>query len=155
MTEKLTRKLLTCIAIEATTLEIYRALALMFRGARDFWAELEESEKKHVKVLLAAGGYHLSGKMPEYLVPSSLGEIDETYRLVNEAKNRVDSGTLSLRDALELALRIENAIGERYLQEVMRGEDNSVVIAGLQRLYGEEKLHSEMICDFIKKRGMG
>jgi hypothetical protein len=154
MTGKLTRILLTCIAIEATTSEIYRALASMFRGTRDFWAELEESEKKHVRVLLAAGGYHLDGKMPEYLVPSSLSEIDETYRLVNGIKNRVDGGTLSLRNALDLALQMENAIGERYLQEVMKREDDSVIIAGLQRLCGEEKLHSEMIYEFMKNRGM-
>jgi hypothetical protein len=152
---ELTQKLVTCIAIEATTSEIYRALARMFRDSGDLWTELEESEKRHVRVLLAAGGYQLQGKMPKDLVPSSLSDIDETYRLVNETKNRVDSGKLSLRVALELSLQMENAVGERYLQEVMKGEDSSVVIAGLQRLYGDERLHSEMIAGFMKKSGLG
>jgi hypothetical protein len=154
MAGKLTQKLVTCIAIEATTAEIYRALERMFRGSRDFWAELEEGEKRHVKVLLAAGGYHLDRKMPGYLVPPCLSEIDETYRLVNETKNRINDGSLTLRDALELSLQMENAVGERYLQEVMKREDNSAVIAELQRLCSDEKLHSEMICDFMKNRGM-
>jgi hypothetical protein len=155
MTGELTRKIVTCIAIEATTAEIYPALARTFRVARDFWAGLEDSEKKHVKILLAAGGCHLNGKSPEYLVPPSLSEIDETYRLVNETKKRVDGGTLSMRDALELALHMENAVGERYLQEVMKGKDDSAVIGELRRIYDEEKLHSEIISDFMKNKRTG
>ncbi len=154
MIGELTQKLVTCIAIEATTAEIYRSLGCIFHGTRDFWYSLEESEKKHVKILLAAGGYHLGGKMPASLVPPLLSEIDETYRLVNEMKNRVEGGILSLKDALELSLRVENAVGERYLQEVMKKEDESFVIAELQRLYADEKLHSELISDFMKDRGL-
>jgi tRNA isopentenyl-2-thiomethyl-A-37 hydroxylase MiaE len=155
MTKELTRKLVTCIAIEATSADIYHTLSLTFHEARRFWAGLEESEKRHVKILLAAGGYHLNGLMPEYIVPPSLSEIDETYRLVNETKKRVDGRALSLRDALRLALLMENAVGERYLQEVMKREEDTAVITDLRRIYADEKLHSEMISDFMENRKQG
>jgi hypothetical protein len=154
MMGELTQKLVTCIAIESTTAEIYHTLTRTFRGDRDFWARLEESEKEHVKILLAAGGYHLNGKMPEYFVPPSPSEIDVTYRLVNETKRRVDGGALTLTGALELLLQLENAVGERYLQEVIKSEDVSIVFAELRRVSRDEKLHSEMISDFMKSRGV-
>jgi rubrerythrin len=154
MTGELSKKLVICIAIEATTAEIYRKLARMFRGTRDFWSGLEDSENKHVKILLAAGGYLLDGKMPDHLVPPSLPEIDETYLLVDAAKKRVEGKRLSLKEALEMSLRMENAVGERYLQELMKKEDGSVVISELRRICADEKLHSEMISDFLESSGL-
>ncbi len=154
MMGELTRRLVTCIAIEATTEEIYRRLGRTFRGARDFWSRLAEGEKNHVKILLAAGGHHLNGRMPGYLVPPSLSEIDETYRLVSEMKDRVEGGKLSLKEALDLSLQMENAVGERYLQEVLRKGDESAVMEELRLIYREERMHSETISDFMQKSGL-
>ncbi len=154
MITTLSEKVKVCIAIEAMTAELYHMLSSRFPEAKGFWRELALSEENHANILVVGAGYLRTRELPEYIVPDSQEQIDETFRLVREAKNIVQNDHQSLNDALKLALQIENSTAERYFQEVMLGQTNSPVIAKLQKIRKDELTHIEKIKDFMKTAGL-
>lgn len=154
MTKTLSEKVKVCIAIESTTAEIYHLLATKLPEARVLWRDLAASEENHATILITGAGYLKTGKLPEYVVPHSQELIDETFRLVRDAKSEVNGAHLSLQDALALALKIENSTAESYLQEVMLSDTDSPVIARLQKIRTDELTHIEKIKNFMKTKGL-
>ncbi|MEJ2695410.1 MAG: hypothetical protein P8013_02065 [Candidatus Sulfobium sp.] len=155
MTNVLAEKVKVCIAIEATTAEIYHLLSARFPGTKAFWRELALSEENHTNILVVGAGYLKTGELPECVVPASQELIDETFRLVRNAKSEIMEKQLSLADALTLVLKIENSIAENYFQEVMRSETDSPVIEKLQKIRKDELTHVEKIEEFMKRAGVG
>jgi hypothetical protein len=111
------------------------------------------SEENHTKILVVGAGYLNTRELPESIVPGSQELIDGTFRIVRAAKSTIENEQLSLKNALVLALKIENSIAEKYFQEVMLGETDSPVIAKLQKLRTDELTHIEKIEDFMKTAG--
>lgn len=153
MIRTLSEKVRVCIAVETTTADIYHSLASNFPEARSFWNRLARSEENHANILIAGAGYLMAGELPENIVPDSQELIDQTFRLVRDAKNEVNNNGLSLKAALALAKKIETSTAESYLQEVMRSPTDSPVIAKLQKIRIDELTHIDMIKDFMTKTG--
>lgn len=154
MITTLSEKVKVCIAIEATTAEIYHLLSARLPEARGLWHDLAVSEENHANILVVGAGYLRNRQLPEEIVPGSQELIDETFRLVRAAKSEIaDEEQLSLRDALALALKIEHSTAESYFQEIIMGDTDNPVIARLQQLRKDELTHVERINDFMKDKG--
>jgi hypothetical protein len=153
MTKTLSERVKVCIAIEAMTAEIYHLLSARFPEAKVFWHGLALSEENHTKILVVGAGYLNTRELPEYIVPDSQELIDGTFRIVRAAKSTIENEQLSLKDALALAVKIENSTAERYFQEVMLGETDSPVIAKLQKLRTDELTHIKQIEAFMRTAG--
>lgn len=154
MIKTLSEKIKVCIAVETTTAEIYHLLSSELPEARAFWRDLALSEENHANILVAGAKYLATGELPEYIVPHSQNLIDETFRLVRDAKKQVNGDHLSLKDALSLALKIETSAAESYFQEIMLSETDSPVIAKLQKIRTDELTHIEKIENFMKTSGV-
>lgn len=154
MTSSLAEKVKVCIAIEATTAEIYHQLSVKFRDAKAFWLDLALSEENHANILVVGAGYLRTGELPEYIAPDSLDVIDETFRLVRNAKNEIRNDHFSLSDALTLALKIENSTAESYFQEILLTRTDHPVISRLQKIRTDELNHIAKIKDFMKTAGL-
>jgi len=150
MHKEMSESLGVCIKIEAMTAEIYHAFNRLFPQVKDFWYDLALSEENHTNILLVAAGLHRARKLTEYIVSPSLSNIQETFTLVSDSRKRIGANNVSIKDAFEIALQIENSTGEDYFQQVMRQETDSEVILGLQKLLVSEQLHSVKIQDFMK-----
>ena len=149
----MSENLRVCIAVEATTAEIYHALSRLFPQIKSFWQGLAVSEENHTKILLEAVRLHRAGILNEYIVPASLPHVYKTFALVRDSKKAVEAETLSLRNAFELALAIENSTGESYFQEVISQETNSEVISKLRDLLIDEELHKDKIQKVMNSMG--
>lgn len=154
MIRTLSEKIKVCIAIETTTAEIYHLLSTEFPEAGAFWHDLALSEENHANILVAGAKYLMTGELPAYIVPDSQDQIDRTFKLVRDSKDEVNGDHLSLKEALSLALKIENSTAESYLQEVMRSETDSPVIAKLQKIRKDELTHIEKIENFTRTSGV-
>lgn len=154
MVTSLSEKIKVCIAIEATTAEIYHSLSASLPKARGFWRDLALSEENHTNILVVGAGYLSKGELPDHIVPSSQELIDETFRLVRDVKKKIRNEQLSLSDALDLALKIEKSAAESYLQEIVLGQTDDPIIERLQQIRRDELTHIEKIKDFMKKAGL-
>ena len=151
MIKTLSEKVKVCIAIEATTAETYHLLSSRFPEASAFWRDLALSEENHANILVVGAGYLRNDELPEFIVPDSQELIDNTFRLVRNAKDRVRQEDLSLADVLNLGLEIENSTAESYFQEIMLGETDNPIISRLQQIRKDELTHVKKMEDFIKK----
>jgi rubrerythrin len=151
---EISESLRICTSIEGMTAEIYHALSKLFPEAKDFWYDLALSEENHTNILLAAAGLNRAGILTECIVPSSLPRIRETLGLVRDSKKKVETGSLLLKDAIEIALEIENSTGEIYFQEVLTQQTDSKVVMELRKMLIDEELHNVKIKSFMKSRGL-
>lgn len=154
MTSALSEKVRVCIAIESTTAEIYHQLAGKFTEARILWRDLALSEENHANLLIVGAGYLRTGELPESVVPNSQDLIDETFRLVRNAKEEITKDHASVEDIFSLALKIEKSTAESYFQQLMMSEADSPVIAKMQKLRMDELTHIEKIENFMKAAGL-
>jgi hypothetical protein len=153
MRTDMSESLRVCIAIEATTGEIYHALGRLFPQVQSFWHDLALAEENHTQILLEAARLHRAGLLNEYIVPASLPDVYETFALVRDSKKKVEAETLSLRNAFDMALEIENSTGESYFQEVISQATDSEVISKLRKLLTDEEFHKTKIQNFMNTMG--
>jgi rubrerythrin len=152
--DDLSERIEACIDVENAVAEIYNAFSNNFPEARSFFRELSKEEENHATVLAVARGYHRIGKLPERAVPSSLPEIYGTLDLARNIKDKVKSREISLEEAIEMSLSIENSKAEAYLQETLIKERDERVISNLKKLLIDEKSHIEKINEFKKVRSI-
>jgi rubrerythrin len=152
--DELSERIEACIAVENTSAEIYNALSNKFPKAKIFFRELSKDEESHATLLIVGKAYHRIGKLPEHVVPSSLPDIFVTLDLAEKIKQKIDSDEISLKEALEMALLLENSTAESYLQEIMSIQTDDKVIANLKKMLIDEISHSEKIKEFKQSAGL-
>ena len=153
MRTDISESLRVCIAVEATTAEIYHAISRLFPRVKSFWQGLALSEENHTKILLEASRLYSAGILNEDIVPTSLPHVYETFALVRDSKKKVEAATLSLKNAFDMALEIENSTGESYFQEVISQETDSEVVSKLRDLLIDEELHKNKIQKVMNSMG--
>ncbi len=76
----------------------------------------------------------------------------------SERTRKLLSESLGLRKACALALKLENLVGEKYLQEVIQGkiemELDKEMSKLLRKLSDEEEAHSRIIQEFTASRNL-
>jgi hypothetical protein len=155
MRNELSERLRICIAIEASIGEIYGAFAKMFPEATDLWGELKRDEENHASILAIGSRYASLGKLPDFVVPDSLAHMRETLALVDRVKAAIQSKNVSIGEALEMSLKLEQTLEEGYLPDVMRHETGSAIVARLQRLMTDTRSHILKIKDYMNRSDKG
>lgn len=153
MKTKLSERIKTCIAIESGIAEIYHSFSGLFPKAKSFWYELAMEEENHASVLLVGSKYVKSGKLPGYIVPRSLKKMKSTLQLIDDIKEKINSGNISMKEALDMAMKLELTMEESYVLEVLTRETKDEVIARLQKLVGETKVHVTKISEYMQRKG--
>jgi rubrerythrin len=152
--DALSRRLQACIFVEKSAAEIYRKLADLFPGESSFFMELCHEEEDHAAILSMGKLYKMVSHLPESIVPESMPMIADALSLGNEIKARIESGDLTLKEALELALRMERSVAEEHLQWVLGIENDSETIRKLRKLQGESTTHAERIKAKLQQKGL-
>ncbi len=150
MKRDLPERIRVCIAIETGIADIYREFMVLFPQAMDLWGKLAMEEENHAAVLAIGSRYADLGKLPDYIVPESLPNMRNTLDLVTAVKRTLKSGGLSLKEALEISLRLEQTLEESYMIDVMTRETESEIVERLQRLMADTKSHITTIKEYMK-----
>lgn len=148
------RRIVACIAVENTIAEVYNYCSNRFDEARDFFSDLSREEVNHATILEVAGGYESAGKLPKDIVPVNLPNIFATLDFIVGVYDKVKGKDVSLKDALDLALAMENSKVESYLMETLTKDTDDKVIHNLRKLLLDERSHIEKIQEFIQQRGL-
>ena len=152
-TDDLFERLRICIAVEEKAAKIYRELASLFPDERGFWDELAKEEDTHAYILAVALGLDKVGRLPDYTVPTYLSVIKETLDMAHIIEEKIETKTISLKEAAEGALELETSVSESYLNDVMNKVTDSETIKKLQRLLNDTDSHVKRLRRFIADRG--
>ena len=150
MIDELPERLRICIAIEAGIGAIYEEFYNMFPDAGDLWGRLAIEEKNHASILAIGSRYANTGQLPDFVVPDSLTHMKNTLGLVGSVKAAAQSKNVSIKDALEMSLKLEQTLEEEHLPDVMIRETDSQIVVRLQRLLTDTKSHIVKIKDYMK-----
>ena len=151
MADELSERLKLCIAIEANIGEIYREFADMFPKARSLWGQLAREEENHASILAVGSRYANLGKLPDYVLPDSLAHMRETLGLVASVRAAAQAKSISINEALEMSLTLEETLEESHLPDMMTRETQSEVVSRLQRLLKDTRSHIVKIKDYMKR----
>ncbi len=155
MNKELSERIEACVAVELIAAEIYLILADTFPAERDFFMDLCQEEQEHADILTIGMGFQRVGDVPDYIVPESFLHIYETFKLARNIKKKLKNEKVSLKDALEMTLQMEDSIAEKHFQDVFNhAESDSYVINKLRTLQSDSTRHADKIKAFMKNKNL-
>ena len=145
----MTHKLDACIQLEIAIGETYLKLSKMFPEAKELFDKLAIEEVNHAEILTKSKELNRDGELPEEFVNKLCSMVTEPLVYVQTLKHKIEKKQLSLQEALNFSLKIEQHGAEYYLQATMLNEAPHKAISLLQQLYTANKYHADMIREFM------
>ena len=146
---ELSQKLEACLKIETLCEEIYYSLCNIFPQAKKLFRQLAEEEERHADILTISAGFHNLGALSDIIVPDSSSRIKESLDLARKVKKEIEARPILLREALQMALELEESIAEVYFNELMTEKSGEEIISHLQQYYKDEMRHTDRIKQYI------
>lgn len=138
--------------MEDTVAAIYERFMQLFPQEKDFWEDLYKDERDHISFLMeAAEGGRFNEMQPDNL-GFSMSQLDRTRTFIENISNNIKSNSVSLQDALNMALQIEEAVVEAFTHELIACLSPSDNTTFLQMLM-EEKTHIAKIKNMMIEKG--
>ena len=142
-----------CVAIEKTVALIYSQFMQLLPGEREFWEDLYKDEIKHSLFLVEAGTLGLFNSLKDSEMLLTIPLIQKTLSFAEKISVRVQSNPVSLEEALNLALKLEESIVETFANDMIAvfssGEDRMSV----QNMIAEERRHIDKIRNKMIEKG--
>lgn len=142
-----------CVAIEKTVALIYSQFMQLLPGEREFWEDLYKDEIKHSLFLVEAGTLGLFNSLKDSEMLLTIPLIQKTLSFAEKISARVQSNPVSLEEALNLALKLEESIVETFANDMIAvfsaGEDRMSV----QNMIAEERKHIDKIRNKMIEKG--
>lgn len=140
--------------VEQTIGKLYAHFSAQFSdnpAAADFFAKLSDDEKMHYD-LVAYQRRLVKGN--EQFFTDLEFKTDEGDRLVKHAESVIRSGSkLSLKDAVELARKIEATAAEHHHKSLI-GKSNAEMGTLIKSLGSADQAHGEQIRKFMQSQGI-
>ncbi len=148
------QRLEACLKIETFCEEIYYALCKLFPEARELFRQLAEEEERHADILTISAEFYNIDAMSERIVPNSVAKIQESLDLADKMRREIAVKTISLHEALEMALELEESVAEMYFNELMTDTSDEEIISHLQQYYKDEMKHTHRIRQYMLEKGL-
>ncbi len=141
------------IQVELNTAKLYWIFNRSYPEDSSLWWVLSEEEKNHASILRSGLEIFLpAGIFPEELVCPSLEEIHNANERLVGLIQKYEIAPPARQETFQIALDIEQAVGEAHFQQFMEKEPVTSVIRIFQRLNQEEKDHAERIRTYRQKQ---
>ncbi|MEW6116356.1 MAG: hypothetical protein AB1553_05585 [Nitrospirota bacterium] len=145
------KKLLHCVDVEFACAEIYKAFMNMFPEDRDFWGELVVDEEFHAAFYLSAEILKLIEEDPDQIKLPPAAFIEKTLEFTDHVKTIIRTRMVTLKEALHLALLLEQSVTEGFIFEVP--ETVNPVVLNLKSIIAGEESHMEKIKSYMITKG--
>ena len=145
----------TSIAIELAVADIYLLFHTSYPEDSDFWWKMSIEEKGHAALLRSGRDSFMPlKKFPKELVTTSLNKLKNSLQFITEKSNEIKENPISRKEAFDLAVYIEESIGELHYQEFMAQSQDVAVNNVFQKLNGADKDHRDRILSYMKEKGI-
>lgn len=145
----MTHRLNACIQLETAIGETYQALSKMFPEAKTLFEKLAAEEANHAEILSKSKELLLNGELSEDFIEKLSSMITEPLVYIHTLKHKIEKRQLSLQEALQFSLKIEQHGAEYYLQATMLQEATDKAISFLQQFHKANNYHADVIREFM------
>ncbi len=134
------------IALEKNAAALYKIFSESLPEDSDFWWQLHLEEKSHATLIRAAkDSFSRRGKFPFELVANSIDELKASNQRIQAMVGKFLANPPSRREALEVAIELENEAGESHYNQFMEKEALNPVEGVFQQLNRDDKDHEKRI----------
>lgn len=138
------------LALDVETLaeRIYLELSEMFPAARPLFERLTREESRHAVIMTINIGFLAFDALPPEFAIDMTPLIEKTLLIGGELEEKIRRKDITLTEALELALSMEETGAEAYFQETLRGYSTDNALNYVKRFYKDSMHHADLIRDF-------
>ena len=136
------KALLSCIDVEIAAAEIYKSFVKMFPAERDFWAQLAREEEDHARLYLAGDILEVTGEYSGIKFPLP-AFIKKTVEFTEQIKEEIWSRPITLKEALDMALKLEKTITESIIFETP--DNSSQLVTNIRKIINDTESHVDRI----------
>lgn len=140
-----------CIKVENTVASIYSRLMQVLPKQKDFWEELLNDEREHIAFLSDVKSLGLMTELEKIDYAPSLKEVKKTLKLTDSVTKRISDEPISMKNALKLALKLEESMVETYSNELIAKLLSCDGEASYERLLADEQKHVDKVRKMMKK----
>ena len=140
-----------CIKVENTVASIYSRLTQVLPKHKEFWSELLNDEREHIAFLSDVKTLGLITELEKMDFAPSMNEIKKTLKLTDSVNKRISDDPISMKNALKLALKLEESMVETYSNELIAKLLSCDDASSYKKLLADEKKHIDKVRKMMKK----
>jgi rubrerythrin len=140
-----------CIKVENTVASIYSRLIQVLPTQKEFWEGLLNDEREHIAFLSDVKTLGLVTELEKMDYAPSMKEIKKTLKLTDTVTRRISDDPISMKNALKLALKLEESMVETYSNELIAKLLSCDDEASYNKLLADEKKHIDQVRKMMKK----
>jgi hypothetical protein len=108
-----------CLKVEKAATSIYHTFMRLLPEDGDFWKDLFDDEVEHVSFLNDVKALEITDELQKVEITPSVENIEKTLALTERITKKAGSGQLSRKEALAMALELEESIAETYVNRLI------------------------------------
>jgi rubrerythrin len=140
-----------CIKVENFVASIYSRLMQVLPKQKDFWEELLNDEREHIAFLSDVKSLGLVTELEKMDYAPSMNEVKKTLKLTDSVIKRISDAPISMKNALKLALKLEESMVETYSNELIAKLLSCDDETSYEKLLADEKKHVDKVRKMMKK----
>jgi rubrerythrin len=140
-----------CIRVENTVASIYSRLTQVFPKQKEFWEGLLKDEREHIAFLSDVKTLGLVSELEKMDYAPSMKEIKKTLKLTDSVTRRISDDPISFKNALKLALKLEESLVETYSNELIAKLLSCDDESSYNKILSDEKKHIDTVRKMMKK----
>ena len=140
-----------CIKVESLVASIYSNLLQVFPKDKEFWESMLNDERDHIAFLIDVKSQGLITEIEKMDLPPSINVIQKNLKLVNKVSQRIADEPISMKNALKLALKLEESLVETYTNELIAKLLSCEDETSYEELINGEKTHVDKIRNMLQK----
>ncbi len=144
------RVLEMALRVETLAEKNYTALAGLFPEAMSLFALLSHEESRHADIITVAMGFLDVDALPPEFSIDMVPLIQETLDIGRLLEKKIARRDITLDDALDLSLEMEETGAEAYFQDIMRRESTNSAMNYVKQFYTDSKRHADLIREFME-----
>jgi rubrerythrin len=146
------------LRVETLAEKNYADLAGLFPEAMPLFALLTREESRHADIITITMGFLDMDALPPEFSIDMLPLIRETLDIGELIEKKIRTREITLTEALDLSIEMEETGAEAYFQDVMRRESTNNALNYVKQFYTDSRHHADLIREFrealeLKKAG--
>jgi hypothetical protein len=141
-----------CLVMKDAVASIYSEFTQLFPEEKEFWQDLYEGEKRHKCFIIETADRGIFDDMQVADLQLPMPLFDRTRKLLENISNQINLNPVSVKDALKIALKIEETVGETFADELITNVSTANNKA-FPEILTEGKTHIAKIKDMMIKKG--
>ncbi|MEJ2684994.1 MAG: hypothetical protein P8Z71_11440 [Candidatus Sulfobium sp.] len=134
--------------VEILAEKIYLELSELFPEAKPLFERLMCEESRHAVIMTINIGFLAFDALPPEFAIDMTPLIEETLAIGGALEERIRRRDITLTEALESAISMEETGAEAYFQETLRGESTDSALNYVKRFYQDSMHHADLIRNF-------